>query len=285
MALRAMYKGIKKVLAPLIIKWPGELAIDQDALNTELNTVFFPRSEQAVLGAKNLLKYPYNGTISGNIVFSPQNDGSINVSGASGAIQAQYYLCNRFVYDFQLPAGTYKATGGVSSSLSIQWSKNKVTGDNTQGSDYLGGDLGDGVIFTLSQLSDIQGIVTVSANTTLSETINIKPMVRLASDQDDTYAPYAMTNKALTEKVATLIGSASDQKTAINAIITAATGAEDFAAFKTAMGAITPVTRSLSMTAAPEEIAKEVSIEEPIVEKKTTTRKKATAKADTTEEV
>ena len=86
-----------------------------------------------------------------------------------------------------------------------------------------------------------------------------------------------MTNKELTV-------SAADQKTAINAIITAATSAADFAAFKAAMGAITPVTKSLSMAAAPEENIKD-EIEEPVVEKKTTTRKKSTAKADTNEEV
>ena len=63
MALRAMYKGFKKVLAPLIINRPGELAIDQDALNAELNTVFFPRSEQEVLGAKNILNAPASVTV------------------------------------------------------------------------------------------------------------------------------------------------------------------------------------------------------------------------------
>lgn len=113
-------------------------------------------------------------------------------------------------------------------------------------------------------------------NGVVSDDMTFYPMIRYASDKDSTYQPYAMTNQELT-------ASAADQKTTINAIIAAVNGAADFAAFKTAMGTITPVTRSLSM-AAPEEIVKD-EIEEPVVEKKTTTRKKSTAKADTTEEV
>lgn len=100
-----------------------------------------------------------------------------------------------------------------------------------------------------------------------------KIMVRDADIIDSTFENFhATVNTVLTE-----------HKTTINAIISAATGAADFAAFKAAMEAITPVTRSLPMAAAPEEIVKD-EIEEPVVEKKTT-RKKSTAKADTKEEV
>ena len=89
---------------------------------------------------------------------------------------------------------------------------------------------------------------------------------------DDNYSEYldpVMTNKALTL-------SANDQKTTINAIITAATGAADFAAFKTAMGAITPVTRSLSLTK--EDITEEVK--EDVEPEKTVTKKRTTKKTE-----
>lgn len=50
MALRSGYKGIKKLASGLKWNRPGILAAD----DTALAKVFFPRSEQAVLGAKNI---------------------------------------------------------------------------------------------------------------------------------------------------------------------------------------------------------------------------------------
>lgn len=102
-------------------------------------------------------------------------------------------------------------------------------------------------------------------------------MITLASDRDTEFHPYAMTNYQLT-------GSAADQKTTINAIIAAATGAADFAAFKTAMGAITPVTRSLSIQEPETREASDPAIEEEPVTVKKTTRKKSTAAAETEKE-
>ena len=96
-----------------------------------------------------------------------------------------------------------------------------------------------------------------------------KPMIYLASNIVNDYVPFAMTNQQLTD-------SATDQKTAINAIITAATGAADFAAFKTAMGAITPVTRSLSLTK--EDMTDEVK--EDVEPEKTVTKKRTTKKTE-----
>lgn len=51
----------------------------------------------------------------------------------------------------------------------------------------------------------------------------------------------SMTNSHLS----TIDSTLTDHKTTINAIISAATGAADFAAFKTAMEALTPLTRSI----------------------------------------
>lgn len=53
MALRSGYKGFKKLLPGLKIIRPGTLGVD----NAELSKTFFPRSEQAVLGAKNVGYY------------------------------------------------------------------------------------------------------------------------------------------------------------------------------------------------------------------------------------
>ena len=47
--------------------------------------------------------------------------------------------------------------------------------------------------------NDIQISIFVRSGTTLSNAM-VYPMIRLASDPDDTYVPYAMTNRELTEK-------------------------------------------------------------------------------------
>lgn len=273
MALRAMYKGFKKVQAPLIIIRPGELAINQDALNTELNTVFFPRSEQAILGAKNLLD---NQAVSGGN-FTVNENKTITVNGTFSERTVLYIRSKLTKY--APPAGTYnllfsdvsnKFNFVVDAYLGDTWVKNLATTKThtTFSLDYNGYDRV--VVFMVIEASELPATFT---------NVIFKPMITIATDTDFTYAPPTMTNQQLTGEVATLNGSASDQKTAINAIIAAATGSADFAAFKTAMGAITPVTRSIQVTPETRE-----EITEPVEEVKKTTRKKSTAKADTAKE-
>lgn len=106
---------------------------------------------------------------------------------------------------------------------------------------------------------------------TLDHVANIKDIIcTSATDTSVIYEPYAMSNSELTD-------SAADQKTAINAIIAAATEAADFAAFKTAMGAITPVTRSLSIQ------EPETRTSDPEPEQETKTTKRSTKKTEVTE--
>lgn len=223
----------------------------------------FPRSEQAVLGAGNFMPetvYTLGIASSLGTVTLATNAEAVTFS-APIKRNTHYYISKDKGNRFRLALSNTPPANGSTANLIY-------TNDEALSYEFDSGNYDYVILCT--------NIGSIDEST-------IHPL--LALSKDTPYAPYAMTNRELTDEVATLIGSAADQKTAINAIITAATGAEDFAAFKTAIGAITPVTRSLSMTAAPEEIAKEVSIEEPIVEKKTTTRKKSTAKADTTEEV
>lgn len=290
MALRAMYKGIKKVLAPLIINRPGELAIDQDALNTELNMVFFPRSEQAVLAAKNFLpltlaslkastsggSWADNVYTNGNVAYTISTNSAgyvtdISATGTADLSNDSYFRLMTNL-DSYLTVGVYYILNGCPEGGGA----NKYL--LYTGSAGVWDDTGAGASKTYA--NTIKNLfIKIKGGTTVTNK-SFKPMIRLGSDPDPTFAPYAMTNKELTDDVATLNGSASDQKTTINAIITAATGAADFAAFKTAMGAITPVTRSIQVT--PETREEITEPEENPVKK--TTRKKSTAKADTEKE-
>ena len=291
MALRAMYKGFKKVLAPLIINRPGVLAIDQDALNSELNSVFFTRSEQAVLGAVNLFYYTLPilkaintaGTWSDNVYtwrnvqYTINADLSITAHKTGDITQESYINIAKYTQSDRMPYEGKNITmngcpsGGGSSKYRIKFEYGNGTSHQF--------DNGSGVTFVADMPASGDQYVYCSV-ISITDDITFKPMARLASNPDSIFVPpNVMTNKELTDAVATLNGSASDQKTAINAIITAATGAADFAAFKTAMGAITPVTRSIQITPETKD-----EITEPVEEVKKTTRKKSTAKADTEKE-
>ena len=138
--------------------------------------------------------------------------------------------------------------------------------DRSTGADVeIGRDTGSGLTFELTKDSPVKlYLYTYQSYGTYDVTI-YPQIVSVLNPNTTTFTQFAMTNQQLT-------ASASDQKTAINAIISAATGAADFAAFKTAMSAISPVTRS----AAPEE--RSLDVEEPVVVKKTT--RKSTKKTE-----
>ena len=252
MALRAGYYGLKKKFIDKVNKW------DQ---------LVFPRSEQAVLGAKNLLPPNVSKTFT-DITFTVDEDGVVTVNGtASASRNYSYYTMVGDGKDYIINCGNPNVAPSPA-PLGV------YVFDSTEPRQYdVIGTEDKKITFTEGHAFTVYFVVRVG-NTVTNE--KIYPMLRLATDPEPTYVPYAMTNKELTV-------SATDQKTAINAIISAATGAADFAAFKTAMGATTPVTRSYQIEGTTEPDSR--SIEEPVVEKKTTTRKKSTAKAETTEEV
>lgn len=105
-----------------------------------------------------------------------------------------------------------------------------------------------------------------------------KLMIRAADIDNDTYVPFAKTNYQLTGDITSLNGGITTlegvddaHKTTINGIISAATGAADFTAFKTAMAALTPLTRS-EVSDTREAIPEVVEDPEPVT-RKTTTKK------------
>lgn len=263
MALRAGYygikRGIKDKLAQIAGSWDATVA------------TIFPRSEQLILGSKNILPNAALTDEVNNAIFTVSDNKIITVNGTVNAATT-FSLCT-----FRLKAGNYifsgfPGTGTFNDLVQLGLKENNISGSDI--ASMTNTSRGE-KIFNLPQETTVFAFIYARSGVAFTNNV-FRPMIRLASDPNSTYAAPALTNIDLTL-------SAAEQKTTINAIITAATGAADFAAFKAAMEAITPVTRS-STAATPEEIVKD-EIEEPVVEKKTTTRKKSTAKADTKEEV
>ena len=145
----------------------------------------FLRSEQAVLGAKNLLENTASTQTVDGVTFTKNADATMTGNGTSTA-QINLDL-NR---SLALKAGTYIVSCGVESGVTVNIYKN-VSPWTTYFNNKKG-------TFTLSSDDTVVVQIVVANGIALSNVI-IKPMIRLASDPDDTYVPYAMTNRALTD--------------------------------------------------------------------------------------
>ena len=184
MALRAMYKGFKKVLAPLIINRPGVLAIDQDAINTELNTVFFPRSEQAVLGAVNEFNNTATTDTVGGIECTVNADKTVTASGTySGGAYVQFSLGRVSVKAGEILKGC--PSGGSTSTYQLILFNSAQTA-------RLATDLGEGAVISAD---DSNALLAIYFHASVTDKV-FKPQICLSMDTP--YAPYAMTNKELT---------------------------------------------------------------------------------------
>ena len=237
MALRAGYYGIKRGLKAKLAEIAG--AWDETVAS------IFPRSEASILGAKNFWK----STESFNFSMPSARTHSFSASNTIGS--GDYFL-------------SWEVSNAIEGTKF--YGIRVVLDNNTElsGHNYNIVDGRLGYEITVPAGRSIKSIyVNMASDETTGAFTLSKIMVALGTDKNIDYADYSLTNIELTS-------SAADQKTTINAIITAATGAADFAAFKTAMGAIIPVTRSLSKEASPEDVPEEVIEEEKPVTKKTT---------------
>ena len=143
-----------------------------------------------VLGAKNLVNMKTGAVVSANgITFTVNDDGSVKVSGTATGGNAT------FAAKITLKPGKYTLTGAVNASKYIQlylaaspWTT-------------IGYDTGNGLTFTITAEATYNCQLVLNNGTTGDDSV-FYPMIRLASDTDATYQPYAMTNKELTDALA-----------------------------------------------------------------------------------
>lgn len=157
------------------------------------------------MGAKNLIPYPYSAsTIGSGVTYTDNGDGSIKVNGTGGSNTNRYVLVS-LSDNFTLKKGVeYILTDGCSD-----------TGLNTYRVAIV---LYNGDVFTNVSYYTSNGITkfTIPNDVTFNKAsiyiavnkdmqvnnVTMKPMIRLASDTDDTYQQYAKTNKQLTDEIA-----------------------------------------------------------------------------------
>lgn len=185
-------------------------------------------------GAKNLIPYPYyekTNTADG-ITWTDNGDGTVTANGT--ATQTTYFTLSTRTGDTNMTDSLIEGesyiltgcpTGGSNQTYDIFI--NETYGSAEVG---LAFDYGSGATFTLDHKTENNyGIgVRIRSGQTVSN-LTFKPMLRLASDTDDTYQPYAKTNRQLTEVIGDLSqtgltgDSVADQLTIANNQIAART--------------------------------------------------------------
>ena len=146
-----------------------------------------------VSGAKNFLSYPYEETTKteNGVTFTDNGDGTISVVASSGATADTYFGLHYPYKPLYVEKGTYMLsgcpTGGSESTYFL--------------SSSYANDTGDGVTVTESSGDNRVFLIVIKSGTVISTPITFKPMLRDNRIVDDTFVPFAMTNKQLTDTV------------------------------------------------------------------------------------
>ena len=205
------------------VKTNKELTAENEALAKELEDEAATRS---ALGAKNILPFDLaeikalntNGTWAGNVytyrgvAFTVNSDGTISATGtATGgnasiklfAASSNYEMLGKEVILTGCPSN------GSASTYRIQ-AYRMASADGSTGT-YFDDGAGTDAFTVLNDASGTVGsfAVAVYENATVTNLL-FKPMVRLASDPDATYQPYAKTNQELTAENQTLTQKTDD---------------------------------------------------------------------------
>lgn len=152
-----------------------------------------------VYGSKNLIPYPYQDTTitRSGVTFTDNGDGTVTANTGTGTATAQtYFYCTTTFKNFVI-GGKYiincKELGGSSSTyrLVVEFKNSSGTVLSNAVSE------GDDTLITIPENTDrIAIILRVYSGASLNNVV-FKPMMRLASIENDAYEPYAPTNRQL----------------------------------------------------------------------------------------
>ena len=159
-----------------------------------------------VLGAKNLLNFPYYETThsENGVDWTVYSDGTVMANGkAVGGYSSLTLRANGDKITCFQEGETYVLTGCPSGGGLSTYGIRIYCRDSSNTNLTNSFDTGEGVSFTVPKNSGYDhdyGFIRVYEGATVDNLI-FKPMVRLASDTDTTHRPYTMTNKELTDIV------------------------------------------------------------------------------------
>lgn len=188
-------------------KW--DEAMVMESVETAEDGVDNAFKTMGVMGAKNLNSLPYyhpSGRVNNNVTWTVDSDGILTANGKATNGNSIFSCHSRIkgnATDKIVPNGRYILSGCPSGgSDSTYWVQFDIARD---GSAYtLATDYGDGVEIVLNgdDYSNDEVVIQIQCkvrNNYTADNLTFKPMLRLATDNDNTYQPYAQTNKELTE--------------------------------------------------------------------------------------
>lgn len=145
-------------------------------------------------GTWNGLAYTYNG-----VTYTLLSDGTVRVNGTATAYSLFRIIDANSI--FLNPSNDYYITGSPSSSTASTYYV--YYSELINGSWVYYSNLGDEDTLFTPNITATQCVVDIVVRDgQIADNVIFKPMLRLATDSDSTYQPYAMTNKELTKQVA-----------------------------------------------------------------------------------
>lgn len=156
-------------------------------------------ADNGILGAKNLLKNVATSQTINSVTYTVNSDKSVTVNGTGTNPSAGVKELNQH---FTLPAGNYILSGSPHNVFSETGFRLQIY-NWTDSTAVVTCDTDEDAHFAIGENKDIAVRIWFQETpSTGGSNITFYPMLRLASDTDSTYQPYAMTNAELTDAVA-----------------------------------------------------------------------------------
>lgn len=168
---------------------------DVETVNSDLANEVETRAK---LGAHNLLINNLTTQVLNAISVSVDSDGIVTLGGTSASATTELKICGSYTKDTSpFKIGRYVLSGNSATNAVLATAVYRKDNNAFVRNDV---DSGSGATFTLSDNEYIQRVF-IQVNSGNVASGKIYPMIRLATDTDPTYQPYAKTNRELTEEL------------------------------------------------------------------------------------
>lgn len=193
-------RGSEASLSARLAGIVSDFEADQQRQESEIGVV-------AALGAKNLLEVTSTTRTVNGVTFTVNNDQTITVNGTNTGTSTALFVIN----DIPLQSGiAYTLSGCPSGGSSATYYIGSL--DTTDWQEFTT-DIGNGNTATLSEPKTIRFRIGIRSGVTVNNLV-FKPMLRRAEITDDTFVPYAPTNRELYEMILALQSGVSAQSAA-----------------------------------------------------------------------
>lgn len=167
--------------------------------NFELTRSKMTYNANNVLGAKNLVNCTMNTTTVHDVQCKSWGDGTFTFNGTNDSTAIGVYLAsenNDYADTINIPDGKYILSGGVENHKLIL---NATVKSGGSGSNHEYQNVGRDIEVVIDNTNFVYRLYVWMAVNESYDNVLFEPMIRVVDDFDDTFTPYAKTNKQLTD--------------------------------------------------------------------------------------